>query len=130
MSQHGDVLQGEQQQLGRQLVSQLESLHRAVQAGSAVDPVVTAAAASAAATAATAAPGPLLRFSSGATAGDSDGVAGAGGGTDGSVACRSAVGHPAVAVSFLQDLAAFGKSAAAGGLGGCGSVSLCGGNCF
>jgi hypothetical protein len=82
-------VQEQQQQLGQQLIQQLEQLHSAVQAGVAVDPVTMAAAATAAAAA---------TGSGSATGADT----------------AAAVGHPAVAVSFLRDLAAFGKGVAAG----------------
>lgn len=82
-------LQDQQQQLGQQLTQQLEHLHRAVQAGVAVDPVTMAAAATAAA----------------AATGQGAAIA---------AHTAAAVGHPAVAVSFLKDLAAFGKGVAAG----------------
>ncbi len=83
-------VQDQQEQLGQQLTQQLEQLHRAAQAGVAVDPVTVAAAATAAAA--------------------------SGAGLSPAVGAHStaAVGHPAVAASFLQDLAAFGKGAAAG----------------
>lgn len=81
------AVQAEQRELGQQLMQQLEQLHRAVQAGVAVDPVVLAASAGAAASTA---PGLTPPHAA------------------------AAVGHPAVAASFLQDLAAFGKGAAAG----------------
>lgn len=87
------IVQAEQQKLGQQLTQQLEQLHRAAQAGVAVDPVALAAAAGAAA-----------RTWPGLTPPHT----------------AAAVGHPAVAASFLRELAAFGKGAAAGAAG-----SLC-----
>lgn len=73
----------------------------AVQAGIAVDPVLPAATASAAATTAYS---PLPAATT---------AAAAGGGEQGCVV-KDAVVHPAVAVQFLQELAAFGQGAAAG----------------
>lgn len=84
-------MQEEQRQLGDVLLQQLEQLHTAAHAGSAVDPVLMAAVASAAGSA-----------------------SGCGGWQAAAAACPNAVGHPAVAVRFLEDLAAFGKQAAAG----------------
>jgi hypothetical protein len=94
--------QAEQQQLGQQLTAQLQELHRVVQSGAAVDPVAMAAVASAAAS--TGLSSCAAAAADLSTAADVTKV--------GQVS--NAGVRPAVAVAFLRELAAFGKSAAAG----------------
>jgi hypothetical protein len=99
-------VQAEQWQLGQQLRQQLVQLHTAAQAGVAVDPVLLAAAASAAATAE--APGAAPGVASAVVMS-----------AEGDPCDAAAVQSRPGAVQFLQDLAAFGKSAAAGVLVDC-----------
>lgn len=104
-------MQAEQWQLGQQLRQQLVQLHTAVQAGIAVDPVLIAAAVSAAAAAAD----PTAVTGGACPAAGAAAVASAEGGP--CLPTATAAVHPrAGAVQFLQDLAACGKSAAAGAL--------------